>query len=393
MNTLKQSDLNSQRGAATLLTALVLLIGITLVTLTTSKTVLVETQISADNYRTTQAVAAANAAMDYAVAYFLNGGLDHDTDGVVDVIAQQSYASGTQTTTATVVFNNAAGTRCIPVGGTPSMKWGLVTAVGLSDDGLATRTITQCIGTRNVLEGEGPQQSLVSGASVGVTGSAQIINRYNDLNVWSGQSVSIGSAAMETYIRPTDVEIHDLTTAQLIDTTRSPSIPNVQKVSSSGLGTGTDIYANDSRLNISEPAFFDLFFLESKARMAQMAGSQKLASGAGSGDLNGLKGIIYVDGNASFGGNNTIGSATEPTILIVNGDFQFNGGTINALIYVSGQITGAGNATTVGTMISHGGVNRGAGTMTLVYAPSGGSNSDNPMDGTTGVISGSWRDW
>ncbi len=46
MKTLKQSDLNSQRGAATLLTAVVLLVSITLVTLYTSKSVLVETQMA-----------------------------------------------------------------------------------------------------------------------------------------------------------------------------------------------------------------------------------------------------------------------------------------------------------------------------------------------------------
>lgn len=394
MNTLKQPDLNSQRGAATLLTALILLICITLITLTTSKTVLVETQISADNYRTTQAVAAADAAMDYGIAYFNDGGFDHDDNGVVDVIGQQSYTSGTQTTTATLTFDNTD-IRCVPAGATPTMKWGLIRAVGFSDDRLATRTITQCVGTKNVLEGEGPQQTLVSGASVGVTGSAQIVNRYNDLNVWSAGETTINSGAMETYIRPTDVEITDLTSAQLNSTQTSPSIPDVQKVSSKGLGTGTDIYANDSRLDVSASDFFDMFFLESQAAMAEMADGvgQKLDGGAGSGDLSGLSGIVYVDGDASFGGNNAIGSAAAPVILIVDGNFQFNGGDINGLVYVTGQVTGAGNATVSGTMIAKGDVARGAGTLTLVYTPFGSSSTNHPMPGTTGVISGSWRDW
>jgi len=60
----------NQSGAVTLLTALVLLIGITLVTLMSSKTVLVQIQIAADNYRMTQAVAAANAALDFGIGYF-----------------------------------------------------------------------------------------------------------------------------------------------------------------------------------------------------------------------------------------------------------------------------------------------------------------------------------
>jgi hypothetical protein len=93
----------NQSGAVTLLTALVLLIGITLVTLMSSKTVLVQIQIAADNYRMTQAVAAANAALDFGIGYFDGGpitldnncappsaaivaGFDHDSNGAVDTI-------------------------------------------------------------------------------------------------------------------------------------------------------------------------------------------------------------------------------------------------------------------------------------------------------------------
>ncbi|MDD5412106.1 MAG: hypothetical protein PHF31_11955 [Methylobacter sp.] len=127
MKSIKQAGFGKQRGAATLLTAVVLLIGITLVTLFTAKTVLVETQMAADNYRMTQAVAAANAAMDYGVAYFNAGGLDHNTDLAVDyTIASPcnlkltsgtqanaqtlcnpaTAASGTQATSAQMFYNN-----------------------------------------------------------------------------------------------------------------------------------------------------------------------------------------------------------------------------------------------------------------------------------------------
>ena len=90
-----------------MLVVLVLLIGITLVTLTTSKTVLLETQIAADNYRTAQAVAAANYAMDYGINYFNNGGFDQVTaagvagsDGIVDIVTVPTLTSadGSQTT-------------------------------------------------------------------------------------------------------------------------------------------------------------------------------------------------------------------------------------------------------------------------------------------------------
>ncbi|MGZ8200202.1 MAG: hypothetical protein ACXWUC_05395, partial [Methylosarcina sp.] len=187
----------TQEGAATLLTALILLICITLVTLAASKTVLVETQISADNYRMAQAVAAANAAMDFGVGYFDNGGFDQKinatgaagNDSIVDTIADITYTSGTQTTTASLTFNNAAGTRCVAAGSTPNMKSGMITAVGRSDDGLAVRTISQCVGTIDVFGGNGPKQSLISRGGVGLTGNYQVINRYYNTTAWSGDAV------------------------------------------------------------------------------------------------------------------------------------------------------------------------------------------------------------
>jgi hypothetical protein len=91
--------IHHQRGMVVLLTALALLFSITLISLITSKTVLVETQITANNYRTSQAAEAASAAMDQGVAYFMSGGLDQHNnstrvvggDGLVDYIGPGSF--------------------------------------------------------------------------------------------------------------------------------------------------------------------------------------------------------------------------------------------------------------------------------------------------------------
>lgn len=389
---------------ATLLTVVILLIAITLVTFLTAKTVLMETKMTSNTYRASQAMANADAALDFALAYF-NGdgssaaGLDHDGDGIRDDIDPSLDVNGVggghhdiDSFYPSIVFDNNDG-HCTSAN---SMKSALITVTGTSDDGVARRTLQQCVGTRNLLDGGGPAQTLVSGASVGLTGSAQIINRYSDLNVWSASTTLIGSSsAMSTYIRPVNLEVTDLTRDQLTDTTTSPSIPNVQKISSNGLGGGTDIYANDPRLALSDTAFFDLFFLESIDRMEIMADNigQKLASGASNSELDGLSGIIYVDGDASSTATGTtIGSDNSPALLIVDGDFDFSGGSIAGLVYVTGDMTIGGSPKVKGTMIAKGNVS-GTGTITLVYARNVGSNSSAPLKGTTGVISGSWRDW
>jgi Tfp pilus assembly protein PilX len=350
MKTIIQPDLNSQRGAATLLTALVLLIGITLVTLTTSKSVLVETQMTADNYRTTQAVAAANYAMDYGVNYYNNGGFDQvnngtgaaGSDGIIDIIAVPSLASayGSQTTTGNVTFNNAVGTRCAPT--TVSMKSGLVTATGFSDDGLASRTISQCVVPLQALRNDGPKQPLVAQGNVALTGNARIINRYTNTTIWAGDDVSIGSSsAMETYIKGLAVGTLDPTVsadlARLLNTNEDI---DTQLVSNRNLGNGLDIIDKDPSLGtLTGLDFFKNFFnVDSRAQLKAMADSagQSYTNIASAYNQSGL---IWVEGNQSMTGN-TIGSMTSPAILIINGDFSLGGGaTIYGLLYVTGKYT------------------------------------------------------
>ena len=139
-----------------------------------SKTVLVETQMTADNYRIAQAVAAANYAMDYGVNYFDNGGFDQvinatgvsGHDDIPDNVFRPDLlpnrmpdlvsADGSQTTTSTLTFDNTTGNGCVATGVTPNMKSGKITATGFSDDALASRTITQCVASLAVLRNDGP---------------------------------------------------------------------------------------------------------------------------------------------------------------------------------------------------------------------------------------------
>ena len=240
MNT--KSYINRQCGAITLLTAVVLLICITLIALLTTKTVLVETQITADNYRTSQAFSAASAAMDRAVAYFTENGFDADGDGNVDYVGVDPVptacgqalttvihngsnlpfdfpnASGTQTTYSQFYFDNTGG---VCAASPANMKRGTIVAKGWSDDCMAVRTITQCVGTVGYFKpGVAPEQAWVSKAGVGTNGTGTIINRYTNTNVWAGGGYGGPSAAYDTYIRPADKQITDYTTAQLDSVTR-----------------------------------------------------------------------------------------------------------------------------------------------------------------------------
>lgn len=429
-------SLNYQRGAASLIVALILLIAITIVVLFTAKTVLVETQITADNYRTTQATAAASAAMDQGVAYFMAGGIDQrdnttlavGADGLVDFTipsntqqpstasctmpttpaAPVTLNSGTQTTLALYYYDNTPGNACDcpagncfnPIGGVSPMTKALITARGWSDDCAAVRTITQCLGTFDIFnDGRSPRQPFVSKAGVGAFGNAKIINRYNNSSIWSGSILDTSGAAFGTYLRPSNTEITDFTKAELDSDDVNA---NTQLVSNRDAGAGIDVISGDPNLaNASPDEFFNMFFSIDRDTLRGLAedSDQKLAAG---GNPNGMTGVIWIgpDGTPSttttnIGGTTVIGSPNVPAIMIINGDLQLTGGTIHGVVYVTGEIKIAGNAVIKGSILSESGNNSGAGTLKLVYVPYGGEGSGPTpfIPGTGAVIAGSWRDW
>ncbi len=410
-----------QRGAASLLTAVILLICITLVTLLVSKTVLMETKIAADNYRIGQAVGAADYAMDFGVNYFDSGGFDQDNDGTSDNIhlfdadgdgtndeIRLTSADVSQTTFATVAFDRTAA-QCLPPGGAPSWSGGIITAVGVSDDRAATRTVTQCVGPLDVVRDDGPDQPLVAQGHVVLTGNASIINRYTNTTIWTGGNVVIGSSSsMSTYIKSSGAGA--LTEAQLTDT--DPTV-NAQLVSNRNLGNGLDIIDDDPSLgSLTGLDFFKNFFLvSSRAEFKQLAQDigQVYTDINDATDSDGVikSGPIWIDpptGTASLTGNQ-IGSLTKPAVVVVNGNLQTSGNpNVFGIIYVIGKYDVGGTVDVIGANIVEGTnvatgnpatppIVSGNGTLNLVYWPAFGGSGGNPDPGLTAVVSGSWRDW
>ena len=427
MNTFKV--INKQRGAASLLIAIVLLIGMTLLVFSSTKTVLTETKIAADNYRTTQATAAAQAGMDWGVAYFMQGGFDQPhsvagvivaKDGAVDYVngSRKSLTftspAGTkiQTTSSEVYFDNTLANACNANG---SMTEGQIISSGWSDDNTAVRTITQCVGTVDIFNsGETPKQPFVAKAGVGVFGNAKIINRYSNISIWAGGADAVHGAAYGTYLRPSGTEIGDYTTEQLdssceaspCNVANNPG-PNTQIVSNQKSGNGIDVITNDltlaskstSTTNYTDPAeneFFDMFFAQTKADIKELAdrGGRLFAAGA---SIDGETGLIWVDGNININGTDVIGSPTELAIVIIDGNLdKLNGATIYGIVYVTGTVEVAGNPVVKGSLIAENPASStGAGTLTLVFKPWGDSDGSSLpfIPGTGAIIAGSWKDW
>mgnify|MGYP000329478882 CR=1 FL=1 len=401
---------HKQRGVASLLTATLILIGITLVIFTTTKTVLMETKISANNYRTSQATSAASAAMNQGIAYFMQGGMDQDgTLGALDFSAGSPFLITLPTTTAQFYFDTTSGNACDCATNDclNTTSEGMLVAIGQSDDTSATRTITQCLTTFNIFNGgEGPKQPFVSREDVGIAGNARIINRYSNSSIWSGGSLGVAGASFGTYLRPSSTLITDYSKSELDDADESN---DTQRVSDRDSGTGIDVITDDPTLgNKTAAELFEMFFSLDKPTLRNLAVSidQQFDPGDNLDTTPPLSGIVWV-GDAggtpsttetSIGGTDVLGSPSNPVILIVNGDFKMTGGTVYGVIYVMGELKVTGNPIIKGSLISESGDSSGAGTLNLVYVPYGdgsdnGNGSESFLMGTGAVLTGSWKDW
>lgn len=427
-----QYNLKLQRGVASLLTAVVLLICITLVALFTSKTVVMETKMNADNFRTSQATAAAQAAMDRGMAYFSEGDMDHDdppngVDFTTPTLAQmpsaasctipngtpasaETLSSGEQSTIAMFYFVNTrfydanndgtvvttgTGAEINPcdcsagncLASSPTDK-GMIVAKGWSDDCTAVRTITQCISVFDTLKedpvtgGSGAPAPLLGKSSVQLNGTPNMINRFTQSNIWAGSGYTT-NGGLETFLRPSNTNVSDYTLAQLLD--EDPT-HFAQPVSNGSSGNGIDVITNDNSLS---KVNFTTFFSQSKAQVAAGAAAEgqrfSTIDAALAAPNQPLSGIVWIDATATNSGKMTggqFGTPDKPVILVVDGDFDMGGNSgtkVYGMVYTTGSFNIGGGAVLVGSAIAespNGPSGTGAGTPTVIYRPMGGSTTD-----------------
>ena len=204
MRRLSSSTKTRQRGMATLAITVLILFLVTLVTLYTANTSITEQRIAANQHRADQALSAANAAMDFAVAYYDRGGIDQNGDDAADFTPAAPYAitlaapGGSLTTRAEMYFCDASdpalldpyNADCDP--GAFPVDDVVILARGFSDDRSAQHIVTQAVGDIALLGEGGPDRPLITHGGVGLTGNVTVINRYSNATVWSGNAVAIG---------------------------------------------------------------------------------------------------------------------------------------------------------------------------------------------------------
>lgn len=388
-----------QRGMTTLLVSVVILFLTTVLVIFVSRSALMEQRMSANEIRHKQAFEAAQAGLDQAMVFLQTApqGIDKNNDDVADAGPTANLTNGSsyfvsfcQPGTAVPACPDAPGYVACTGAAVANFNTPMVVSCGWSDDAIARQMVRQGVGTVSAMS-RAPTNPLTTGGGVNVSGSANVVNYFNNLTVWSGGTLSSIGNAGKTFIR-------NPTVSPPAAGTVPPNEPNSCSTSADYVcvtdknTTGPDVIDNDPTLsNLSPEQMFLNYFGRTLDEFRQNVASQEI-SAADIGTIAGVRGqSIVVNGNTTFP-NATIGTRERPVVLVINGDVSFQGTpTIYGTLYVTGNVTGGGNPKIQGSMVVKGTV-ASTGSVDVIYDPFVTSNAASST-GTVGWIAGTWRDW
>lgn len=337
-----------QRGMATLVVSIVMLMSVTLIVLVSAQTVVTEQRIIANELRAKQAFEAASAGLSYGLGYFqANNGAAGTTNSSGDYYdLPGGYSSWTDVSGATgpsfrIRFNDDVETG--------DLKVLTIEAQGRSDDQSAVKSLS-LIASGSPALALPPTNPLTARGFIDLQGSGTITNLESNTTIWCGDQVDFTAMAANTIIK-------------------HPSSGGGIEASNAS-NKGIDIVDNDTSLStLSDTDYFQNFFGLSESNYQSSAAGIVIDPVETSvSTLDGEKAtVIWVDGDASFTGNPVIGTADEPVVLIVDGN-MFGAGnvTINGILFVTGNWTGTGSLDINGAAVVRGDVN-GTGSLDVFY--------------------------
>jgi Tfp pilus assembly protein PilX len=423
----------AQHGAASLLVALILLLGGTIIAFYANRSFIFEQRTSANQYRATKAFELAEAGTEWALGK-LNEGLPLITGttcatggGAANTTFRERYATPTasparlivnstlvprcrinqagiaacdcQEAAATLATLGSAdsdqgyfGVRFAPVAGddlaVEIIARGCTvgdavcnpTATSSSADATAlVRVIAKVVPAVPV----GPGAALTA-ASVAVTGgSLNVVNsdqRGNGITINAGSAVATGST-VSVYSVPGTPSL-----ASIIDS--DASLANVTTAAAENLFFARFFGQTLNSYSTSDPDVIRIGGCNAAACGAEIMGHI----------TRGLRAPrFFVQGDVTFDGaivgGATLGSAANPVVIAASGTLAVSGNvTAHGVFYAAAiDATGAGVTTINGAMVSRGAFSKAGGTLNLIYDPSPWSGTLAPH-GRLARVPGSWRD-
>lgn len=394
-----------QIGAMALPIAVILLFLASLVLIVVSRTTLMEQRISANEIRSSQALQAAQAGVDRALAYMqTKGGIDKDKNGVVDNVSLIATLDGKTQYSFTYCDPDTSppATACPATPGTPTcganmtdtekFSTPMVLSCGWSDDNIANRPIVITFTSAPFLA-ETPDNPLTAKGALNVSGSATITNYYTNLTIWTGEAfTSIGNSG-KTFVRNPTIPPPTLATAP-------PGPPSSCTTTSTytcltdKFTKGPDIIDNDLSLhNLTAEQTFENFFGVDFGTYKSGIATRTITSEQVSDSVLGIVGkedeAIVITGNTTLP-NTTIGSRDHPMVIIIDGNWEGGNGTLHGILFVRGNVDVTGNPAIIGALAVAGTMS-GTGSLDVIFDPFALENAS--ALSKAGLIAGSWRDW
>lgn len=353
-----RSRANSERGAATLVFTIAILLLGTLAVFGLAQAVLMQQKIANNDVRAAQAFEAAEAGLHAALDY-LGDDPDRDGNGALDpVFDTNGDGIGDASTAMAGSGSIAVTTQDLSAG---AMTRIAVTALGYSDDRSTRRTVVQGVVALDPLP-HVPRYPLIVGGAFAIRGTAFVRNAYGHDALWSGAAAHVHDGGALTTMLP--------------DTT-SPAYPECL-AHAAGCAPGaaafpasTGIVANDATLGTLEPdtLFRHVFGLAPESFAASLVTRRTTPAAFDTDARLAGRATIHVDGSLHVG-NVTIGcrvavtgsspcpgAQRKPAVVIVAGDAEVaNAAHLYGLLFVSGTLTVTGELSVHGAVVAAGDV-------------------------------------
>lgn len=354
------------RGISTLIMTTILMSAIVFVLLFAALYGLMQQKTTANLTRSNQAYEAAEAGLEFGIVYLQKNKaviLANPVNGFI-----QPYSDSN--TSNVVLPNNSKYTITYTNPTANDYEVIRVTSTGTSDDNTATRTITQLVKHKPLLASP-PTNPLSTIGPVSLSGNATVTNLHGNTTLQSGGAVTLSGSATT----------------------------NTQSGGSNASNTGPDIQQNDSSLSSLTPTqFFTNYFgttpdiIKTFANTTYQNDTDTNYSSLLEGVTNSFIWIDQTSGTAKIT-NASIGTATAPVIIVVNGNLDVAGNTtIYGFLVALGdlELGPTGNMVIEGALISASSF-EGLGTISIGYNPTI-LNLTQSL-GTYAKIPGSWKDF
>ena len=341
-----------QKGAATVLLAGVLLFLMTFVVLFTGRSEVADIKSTSTDFYMTQAIAAAQAGLETALAQMVDRPTLKDNLGSPKTLSGSlnfDDSIGSEINGGSNIATGSYNVEIVADGGDDAKVW--IQSTGIASDGKTTREIKQFAEFNPVVSAVPSIHAIIRGSFSGTMFNNDK-DGSNDIVGWAGGGTR-------------------------------------------GFDQTNWMIAGDTDLtNTDTDTFFSYYFSGSKNTVKAISERLDCTSSTCSKSDVASNGLVYwIDGDITINGG-SIGTETEPVILVINnGSLKIKNSTVNGFVYVAGNWDNNDDTATInGALVTEGDLS-GVGSLTVNKNANNALANLADMAGAYIMYPGSWTEY